>query len=63
MTVAELREQLKDVDDSFLVVQASDEEGNSFSPTNELTTERYDDDAQEIDRGHSNNSVVLWPSR
>ena len=40
MTVGELKELLKDVDDSKLVVLAKDSEGNNFSPMDGADTDQ-----------------------
>lgn len=69
MTVKQLKTQLQSVPDHYLVVQSSDGEGNSYSPTNEGDMVQYVAETSwsgqvkhPNDQTGPNNAFCLWPT-
>ena len=69
MTVGELKKVLEAYDDSVLVVQSRDAEGNGFMQTDEVSTELWEDEGESraddlarVGDEAAKECIVLWPA-
>ena len=62
MTVAELRDQLANVDDDVIIVLSSDSKGNSFHEIDSCEYAKYEEgEIMDIDDEDGEDCIVLWP--
>lgn len=62
MTIAELIETLKHLDNDRIVIMSRDPEGNGYSPLEDVDTGAYKDGEVESEEGlEGERAVILWP--